>query len=108
MPHRCTTLRAALAIAASTVRTAACGMSALSLGPPRLRRPRRAAAWDSQISDVPGARPPKLARVEAVLFAAGEPLSTRRIADAANLADGAEARVLVQELKALYDADASA
>lgn len=42
------------------------------------------------------------------MFASGEPLSTRRIAEAANLADGAEARVLVQELKALYDADATA
>ncbi len=55
----------------------------------------------------PGARSAKLARVEATLFAAGEPLSTRRIADAANLADGAEARALVQELKTLYDADNS-
>jgi segregation and condensation protein B len=63
---------------------------------------------DPQFVDSPGARSPKLARVEAVLFAAGEPLSTRRIADAANLADGAEARVLVQQLKGYYEADASA
>ena len=55
-----------------------------------------------------GARSPKLARVEAALFAAGEPLTTRRIADVAGLSDGAEARVLVQELQTLYDADATA
>jgi segregation and condensation protein B len=61
-----------------------------------------------ELDGIPGARSPKLARVEAVLFTAGEPMSTRRIADAANLSDGAEARVLVQHLKSFYDAEASA
>jgi segregation and condensation protein B len=59
-------------------------------------------------ADAPGARSPKLARVEAALFAAGDPLSTRRIAEVANLADGTEVRLLIQELKSLYDADGSA
>jgi segregation and condensation protein B len=46
--------------------------------------------------------------VEAVLFGSGEPLSTRRIAEGARLTDSAEARTLIQQLKALYDADGSA
>jgi segregation and condensation protein B len=45
--------------------------------------------------DSPAAR---LARLEAVLFLAREPLSTRKLAELADLADGAEARVLVGEL----------
>jgi segregation and condensation protein B len=49
-----------------------------------------------------------LARVEAALFASDEPLTSKRLADVANLVDGAEARVLVQELKSLYDADGTA
>jgi segregation and condensation protein B len=61
-----------------------------------------------QAGGVPGGRSPKLARVEAVLFGAGEPLTTRRIADGASLADSAEARSLIMELQALYDADGSA
>jgi segregation and condensation protein B len=40
----------------------------------------------------------KLARLEAVLFLAREPFSTRKLAELADLADGAEARVLVREL----------
>jgi segregation and condensation protein B len=40
----------------------------------------------------------KLARLEAILFVAREPLSTRKLAELAELADGAEARVLVREL----------
>ncbi len=63
---------------------------------------------ESRPPDVPGARSSKLARVEAALFAAGDPLSTRRIAEVANLADGTEARLLVQELNSLYAADGTA
>ncbi len=43
----------------------------------------------------PGA---KLARVEAALFLAREPLSTRKLAELADLADGTEARSLVRSL----------
>jgi segregation and condensation protein B len=56
----------------------------------------------------PHARDPRLARVEAALFLAAEPLSARRIATAAALADSAEARRLVRRLRELYDADATA
>jgi segregation and condensation protein B len=44
----------------------------------------------------------RLARVEALLFVAHEPLTTRRIAKLANLADGTEARTQVEQLKKQY------
>lgn len=50
----------------------------------------------------------RLARVEAVLFVAGEPLNSRKIADLASLADGTEARTLIRQLNQSYDAQASA
>src|SRR6476620_2839876 len=56
----------------------------------------------------PHARDPKLARVEAALFLADEALTARKIATAAGLADSAEARRLLQRLRELYDADATA
>ena len=56
----------------------------------------------------PHARDAKLARVEAALFLAAEPLTARKLARAAALADSAEARRLVQKLRELYDADATA
>jgi segregation and condensation protein B len=56
----------------------------------------------------PHGRDPKLARLEAALLIADEPLPARRLADVAGLADAAEARSLVERLKALYDADRSA
>jgi segregation and condensation protein B len=54
------------------------------------------------------ARDPRLALVEAALLAADEPLTARRLAAAAGLADGNEARRLVHRLQALYDADGTA
>ncbi len=48
-------------------------------------------------------RDAKLQRLEAVLFLAREPLSTRKLAELANLADGTEARTLVRRLNRLYD-----
>jgi segregation and condensation protein B len=55
-------------------------------------------------STVGDGRPPrdtpaaKLARLEAALFLAREALSTRKLAELADLADGTEARALVREL----------
>ena len=54
------------------------------------------------------ARDPKLAAVEAALFAADEPLSARRLALAAGLADGTDARRLLRKLQALYDQEGTA
>ncbi len=56
----------------------------------------------------PAWRDARAARVEAVLFLAGEPLSSRRISQLASLADGTEARTLIRRLNALYDVEESA
>ncbi len=56
----------------------------------------------------PHARDPQLARLEAILLLADEPLPARRLAEAADLADAAEARALVDRLREWYDADGSA
>src|SRR5690348_14701979 len=54
------------------------------------------------------ARDARLALVEAALLVADEPLTARRLADAAGLRDAAEARKLVQRLRELYDRDGTA
>jgi segregation and condensation protein B len=46
----------------------------------------------------------ELARLEAVLFLAREPLSSRKLSQYANLADGTQARTLIRRLNAQYDA----
>ncbi len=56
----------------------------------------------------PLARDMPLAMVEAVLLIADEPLPARRLAQAAGLADAADARRLVRKLQNLYDEDGSA
>jgi len=42
-------------------------------------------------------------RMEAVLFLAREPLSLRKLAQMANLADATEARTMLQSLRQRYD-----
>jgi segregation and condensation protein B len=54
------------------------------------------------------AREPQVAMVEAALLAADEPLTARKLAAAANLADGTEARRLVRKLQGLYERGGSA
>lgn len=49
-----------------------------------------------------------MARLEAVLFLAREPLGSRKLAQLAGLADGTRARTLVRMLNRLYDAEGSA
>jgi segregation and condensation protein B len=56
----------------------------------------------------PGARSERLARVEAALFAADEPLPPRKLAQVAGLRDTREARQLVRQLRQLYDEEGSA
>lgn len=51
----------------------------------------------------PNARTPEMARLEAVLLIAREPLSVRRLAQIARLADGTQARTLIRRLTRLYD-----
>jgi len=76
-------------------------------------RPRRfrAAAPGRIVEEIPpgtAVRSEELARLEAALFIAREPLSLRRLAKIARLADGTRARTLVRELAALEDAEGSA
>jgi segregation and condensation protein B len=56
----------------------------------------------------PLGRDARLAAVEAALMAADEPLTGRRLAAVAGLADAAEARRLVARLRELYDQDGTA
>src|SRR5262249_40607536 len=63
---------------------------------------------DEPAASVACGRDAKLARLEAVLWLADEPLSARRLATVAELADTAEARRLIGRLKQFYDADGSA
>lgn len=53
-------------------------------------------------------RSEELARLEATLFLAREPLSVRRLAKLARLSDGTRARVLLRELRHLQEASGSA
>jgi len=53
-------------------------------------------------------RSPKMARLEAALFVAGEALSARRLAQFATLANTAEVHRLVEQLNQAYDATGSA
>ena len=50
----------------------------------------------------------KLTQLETVLFLAREPLSTRKLAKLAKLADGTEARTILRQLSRRYDQRASA
>ncbi len=50
----------------------------------------------------------RLRRLEAVLFLANEPLTSRRLAQLASLADGTQARTLIGQLNQTYDAGARA
>jgi segregation and condensation protein B len=56
----------------------------------------------------PYGRDPKLARLEAALMLADEPLTARRLTEAVDLRDITETRKLIEQLRAWYDADATA
>jgi segregation and condensation protein B len=60
------------------------------------------AAADSAVPLV-AKRSARRSRLEAVLFLAREPLSLRKLAQSANLADATEARTLLTELRRVYD-----
>lgn len=71
----------------------------------RWRRESRAMRHTPEEPPAPGPhhRSDELARLEAALFLAREPLSTRRLAKLARLTDGTRARVLIRELKRLQE-----
>jgi segregation and condensation protein B len=54
------------------------------------------------------ARDEQTARLEAILFLAREPITSRKLAQLAHLADGTEARTLIRRLNRLYDETGSA
>lgn len=69
--------------------------------PVALRRTRGAALDVDAVPD--GTRDERMRRLEAVLLLTREPLSSRKLAQYANLADGTEARTLIRRLNELYD-----
>lgn len=77
---------------------------------PRRRRPDLAAPPVAAAAAGRGShgRSDDLARVEAALFMAREPLSPRRLAKLAGLADASRTRVVVRELRRLHDAAGTA
>jgi segregation and condensation protein B len=50
----------------------------------------------------------RMQRLESVLFLAREPLSSRKLSQYANLADGTEARTLIRRLNTIYDREGRA
>lgn len=76
----------------------------------RWRRSKRAVHKPEEAVTCPGPhhRSDELARLEAALFLAREPLSTRRLAKLARLPDGTRARALIRELKRLQEETGSA
>src|SRR5687768_2783466 len=74
--------------------------------PPALRSPADADPGRQPPDEF--ARSPKLALVEAALTAADEPLTAKKVATLAGLADGNEARRLIGRLRELYEREGSA
>ncbi len=69
----------------------------------RFRRPNERTRPNKHAEATSTGRDHRLQRLEAVLFLAREPLTTRKLSQYANLADGTEARTLVRRLNELYD-----
>lgn len=86
------------------------GAGASAAQPMVLRPPYRAEIPKQQAKNRTGqfVREARMARVEAVLFLADEPLNTRKISQLANLADGTEARTLIRRLNEFYDRQGTA
>ena len=60
------------------------------------------------VAQGPTARTERIARLEAVLLLARDPLASRKLADLSGLADGTEARTLVRRLNRMYDLEGCA
>lgn len=101
-----------LALALARVQTGAGGATAPTRRRPWLWqdacRPPPAGAGVSRGRVGSHRRSEEVARLEAALFLAREPLTARRLAKLARLEDGSRARALVQELRRLHDAAGSA
>lgn len=75
---------------------------------PHMLSPQATAAEMVPDESIAQRRSEEQARLEAALFLAREPLSTRKLAKLARLSDGTRARALIRELNAFFDADGSA
>ena len=95
------------------------GRYGLAFAKPNCRKPleRKNRVWKlrlaerAQTSSAPvdaWTRDERTARLEAVLFLAREPVTSRKLAQLAHLADGTEARTLVRRLNRWYDETGSA
>lgn len=83
----------------------------LSVRPGNRRLPLAFRAWATLHDDATQAlysRNPLLARLEAILLLADEPLTLRRLSELSGCKDSAEANQLIQQLKELLDADETA
>ena len=69
----------------------------------RFQRVDPQAAPETSLDTTSQGRDHRLQRLESVLFLAREPLTTRKLSQYANLADGTEARTLIRRLNDLYD-----
>lgn len=104
-------MRQAITIPAVQLGSVALRYASLRCGRANLPRSDAAGGWfrppRGQGRVQPTAASPRdseLARLEAVLFLAREPLSSRKLSQYANLADGTQARTLIRRLNAQYDA----
>src|SRR5262245_46902705 len=71
---------------------------------PTIVSPLHCVGQKSTTQDQPAISIGRQSRTEAVLFLAREPLSLRKLAQLANLADATEARTVVRKLRERYDA----
>lgn len=104
------TLAACLAAVRADSHPAAPLLSKPHRRPRVLGEPAKLAPGNSERRPAAGAhiRSDELARLEAALFLAREPLPTRRLAKLARLPDGTRARALLRELRHLQEASGSA
>jgi segregation and condensation protein B len=115
MPHRTAgscTLSAAIRAASGRDLAPPLGPLGIATSSRHRRWPRMEAGREHAATAAPTGgdhvRSEELARLEAVLFMAREPLTTRRLARLARLTDGTRARSLIAELRRLQEASGAA
>jgi len=89
-------------LGSTSPRYAGHGLHVFATAAPRAMPP--SASETRVVANSAGDHDPALARLEAVLFLAREPVSSRKLSQYANLADGTQARTLVRRLNERYDA----
>jgi len=83
---------------------AACGLAPTTPKRQYITAPSTAPSSNPHVADhLPSIPNTKINRLESVLFLAHQPLTSRKLAKLANLADGTEARTLVRQLQDKYN-----